>query len=40
MDLLTELVKLAAALVQLVVALKRVHPEKADDVRSDVEKGR
>lgn len=40
MELLIELVKLAAALAQLVLALRRDHPKIADEDHADDEKGR
>jgi hypothetical protein len=39
-ELLTELVKLAAALAQLAIALRRNHTEIADDDHAEEEEGR
>lgn len=40
MDLLIELIKLAAALAQLAVSLRRIHPTNADDDRDNENEGR
>lgn len=40
MDLIVEIVKLAAALAQLAVALSKFHSEIADESRADEEEGR